>query len=377
MKDHILKSSKKSASDLKKETIVFIGILSFFTIIHFIWFYLNYGSWSEVPTYTTLIHMLIPAISAIICLFIFKDNALTKQSKFFLGIFLVYVLIFLIECFYKPLIPYPLIDFPVVKVTPLLSSIIAVFGFISIIILNLHKKWKNGLIKAKLWFGENKKFFIGFSILFAIIMIILNYLNHLFGFGEALIGYNISNFFNTYLILIFLSFFIIWPQYFGEEFGWRFYLQDRLFTLFGSYIGVIILGMIWGVWHAGNIYMGMNWPGQPILGIINITIFTIVVSVIYGYAVLVTRSVWVAVALHLIMDSSEVASTLYLSQSESLLAFGGGLYSIIILAVVDNPALKDAMRERLYSIIILAVFALVLIILGKNSWKKVKVINKG
>ncbi|AXV37272.1 MAG: hypothetical protein CIT01_03190 [Methanobacterium sp. BRmetb2] len=184
-------------------------------------------------------------------------------------------------------------------------------------------------------------------------MIVLNYLNHLFGFGQALIQYNLLNFLSTYIILLFLSFIIIWPQYFGEEFGWRVYLQDRLFPLFGSYAGVLILGVIWGIWHAGNIYMGMNWPGQPILGILNITIMTIILAVIYGYAVLVTRSVWVAVALHLIMDTSEVASILYLSQSESIFAFGGGLYSVIILGV----------------------FALLLIILGKNSWNKVKAVK--
>lgn len=216
------------------------------------------------------------------------------------------------------------------------------------------KKWRKGLIKSKLWFGENKKFFIGFSILFAIIAFALNYLNHFFGFGQALIEYNLLNFFSTYIILIFLSFFIVWPQYFGEEFGWRVYLQDRLFPLFGPYVGVVILGVIWGVWHAGNIYMGMNWPGQPIIGILNITLLTIVLSVIYGYAVLVTKSVWVAVALHLIIDTSEVAAILYLSQSEAIIAFGGGLYSIIILGV----------------------FALLLIFLGRNSWQQVKKVQR-
>jgi len=48
------------------------------------------------------------------------------------------------------------------------------------------------------------------------------------------------------------------------------------------------------------------------------------------------------------MDSSEVASSLYLSQFKSLLTFG----------------------NRLYSIITVAVFALVLIIFGKYLEKK-------
>lgn len=270
----------ESREDLKKQTLAFLGILTLLTVIHFLWFYLNYNSWNNVPVYTTFVHMLIPAVSAIICMFYFKNRALNRESKFFYGIFALYVILFSIESFYRPLIPYPLINLPVIKVTPLLSSLIAVFGFITIIATNLKKKWRDNLVSSKLWFGKNKKFFMGFTVLFALIMILLNYLNHFFGFGDPLLSYDLINFFNTYITLIFLSFLIIWPQYFGEEYGWRFYLQDRLFPLFGPYLGVLILGAIWGIWHAGNIFMGMNWPGQPILGILNITILTIILSVI-------------------------------------------------------------------------------------------------
>lgn len=344
---------KLKRSKLKKELIVFLAVLTSLTFIHFLWFYLNYGTWSNVPTYTTLVHMLIPASAAIICMFIFRDRALTLQTKFFLGIFVVYVIVFLIESFYRPIIPQPLISLPVIKEIPLLSSLIAVFGFISIIIMNLKKKWREGLELSKLWFGVNKKFFISFAVLFAVIVIALFYLNYIFGFGDPLMGYDPVNFFILYLTLLGLSFFIIWPQYFGEEFGWRYYLQDRLFPLFGPYVGVVILGVIWGVWHAGNIVMGMNWPGQPLLGNLNMIFIAIILAVIYGYAVLVTRSVWIAVALHLITDTTEVAAIIYLSQSGSVFAFGSGIYSFVILGI----------------------FALLLILLDQKVWKGVKVLK--
>jgi len=343
----------KSVSKLKKELIVFLSILTLLTFVHFVWFYFNYGTWSKVPVYTTFIHMLIPATSAIICMVLFRDRALTRESKFFLGIFVLYIIIFLIESFYRPFMPQTLIDLPVIKVTPLLSSLIAIFGFITLIIMNIRKKWREGLKISKLWFGVKKKFFIGFSVLFAFLIIILFYLNYLFGMGEPILGYEPGNFFLIYLTLLALSFFIVWPQYFGEEFGWRFYLQDRLFPLFGPYVGVVILGVIWGIWHAGNVYMGMNWPGQPILGNLNMILITIILAVIYGYAVLVTRSVWIAVALHLILDTTEVAAILYLSHSESIFAFGGGLYSFLILGI----------------------FALLLILLDQKVWKSVNVVK--
>jgi len=350
---HTSENTSKLRSKLKKELIVFLSILTLLTVIHFLWFYLNYGTWSNVPTYTTLMHMLIPASSAIICMVLFQDRALTRETKFFLGIFVVYVIVFLIESFYRPFVPQILIDIPVIKAIPLISSLIAIFGFISIIIMNLKKKWREGLELSKLWFGVNKKFFIGFAALFAIILIALFYLNYLLGFGEPLMGFDPGNFFVLYLTLLGLSFFIIWPQYFGEEFGWRYYLQDRLFPLFGPYLGVVILGVIWGIWHAGNIVMGMNWPGQPLLGNLNMIFIAIILAVIYGYAVLVTKSVWIAVALHLITDTTEVAAMIYLSHSESILAFGSGIYSFLILGI----------------------FAILIILWDQKVWKSVKVLK--
>ena len=37
--------------------------------------------------------------------------------------------------------------------------------------------------------------------------------------------------------------------FFGEEYGWRYYLQPVLQKRFGLRAGVIILGVVWGLWH--------------------------------------------------------------------------------------------------------------------------------
>ena len=53
---------------------------------------------------------------------------------------------------------------------------------------------------------------------------------------------------------------------FGEEYGWRGYLQSELFKL-GRVRGVLLLGVIWGAWHWPLILMGYNYPGHPLLGL--------------------------------------------------------------------------------------------------------------
>ena len=44
----------------------------------------------------------------------------------------------------------------------------------------------------------------------------------------------------------------------GEEIGWRGFLQTPLIETFGTVLGVVLLGLIWGVWHAPVALRGYN-----------------------------------------------------------------------------------------------------------------------
>lgn len=61
---------------------------------------------------------------------------------------------------------------------------------------------------------------------------------------------NIS-FFNVYILLISncISIFLFFPRYFGEEYGWRYFLQPHLQQKVGAIKGVLILGFLWEAWH--------------------------------------------------------------------------------------------------------------------------------
>ena len=60
----------------------------------------------------------------------------------------------------------------------------------------------------------------------------------------------------------------------GEEYGWRGFLQNELIKL-GRIKGVLLLGAIWGIWHAPVIAMGHNYPGYPVIGILVMIVYTI------------------------------------------------------------------------------------------------------
>ena len=54
---------------------------------------------------------------------------------------------------------------------------------------------------------------------------------------------------------------------FGEELGWRGYLLPKLMPL-GKWKAYILVGVIWGFWHAPLILVGFNYSGFPILGVV-------------------------------------------------------------------------------------------------------------
>jgi membrane protease YdiL (CAAX protease family) len=86
------------------------------------------------------------------------------------------------------------------------------------------------------------------------------------------------------------------PIVWGEEFGWRGYLQVRLFAEKPLWAAVVT-GLIWGVWHYPMILMGYIFSGNP-LGLLLYPINMIITSIIYGWLRVQSGSVWSASLAH-------------------------------------------------------------------------------
>ncbi|RPJ37754.1 MAG: CPBP family intramembrane metalloprotease [Chloroflexi bacterium] len=88
---------------------------------------------------------------------------------------------------------------------------------------------------------------------------------------------------------------------FGEEFGWRSYLLQKLMPL-GGRKAMLLMGVIWGVWHWPVIAMGHNYGldyvGAPWLGMLMMVVFTVVMGIFLGWVALRGGSVWPAVIGH-------------------------------------------------------------------------------
>jgi membrane protease YdiL (CAAX protease family) len=142
---------------------------------------------------------------------------------------------------------------------------------------------------------------------------------------------------NTVIIGPFLGLIIT----FGEEYGWRGYLQSEL-TRLGRIRGVFLLGVIWGIWHWPVIWMGYNYPGQPILGSIAMVFMCIILAYFLAYAVFKSNGIWTAAYLHALSNQafSFFAMTLVMPTS-MLFSFGIGIPSLVLGGIVVLLILRD------------------------------------
>ncbi|MCK5098948.1 MAG: CPBP family intramembrane metalloprotease, partial [Desulfobacteraceae bacterium] len=84
---------------------------------------------------------------------------------------------------------------------------------------------------------------------------------------------------------------------FGEEFGWRGFLQKELSHL-NFWKSSFIIGFIWGIWHLPLIIQGHNYPKHPYIGVGMMIIFTILLSPLFAYTTIKTDSVVATSIMH-------------------------------------------------------------------------------
>jgi membrane protease YdiL (CAAX protease family) len=104
---------------------------------------------------------------------------------------------------------------------------------------------------------------------------------------------------------------ILW----GEEFGWRGYLQVRLLAD-RPLAAAVVTGLIWGVWHYPVNLRGYNFPDHPYLGLLIFPVGTVLLSIILGWLRLRTGSVWAPSLCHAAFNA--------MAGSFTVLLFTGG-----------------------------------------------------
>jgi len=114
---------------------------------------------------------------------------------------------------------------------------------------------------------------------------------------------------------VLLTAIIVTPLLWGEEIGWRSYLQIRLMA-HRPLLAAVITGVIWGIWHYPINLQGYNYPDNRILGLFIFPVFTVLLSIILGWIRIRTGSIWPVSLAH--------AATNTIGGGLSVLLFMGG-----------------------------------------------------
>ncbi len=121
---------------------------------------------------------------------------------------------------------------------------------------------------------------------------------------------------------------------FGEELGWRGLLQKE-FGYMGFWKSSILIGVIWGIWHAPLILQGHNYPQHPVIGVFMMTIWCVLLAPIFSYVRLKANSVITAAIIHGSLNATYGLSLMVVKGGNDLTVGITGLAGFIVLACVN------------------------------------------
>jgi membrane protease YdiL (CAAX protease family) len=127
---------------------------------------------------------------------------------------------------------------------------------------------------------------------------------------------------------------LLMPAFWGEEFGWRSYLQQRVSPR--PVRAAVITGIIWSVWHYPLAFTDYAGYANPLLGIVTWTLIIIPQAIILAWLFLRSGSIWVSCLAH--AGNNMIIGTL----SSALLVDAGGLdpSTVALLELVPLTAIS-------------------------------------
>lgn len=135
-----------------------------------------------------------------------------------------------------------------------------------------------------------------------------------------------------------IIFFLSYNSFWGEEYGWRFFMQPLFQKRFGIKRGVILLGVVWGLWHIPiNIFYYS--PKTWIYSILIHQVTCITLAVFFGYAYMKTGNIWVPVVMHYINNNMAMVLTGSADLGNHVYGWKDVLMLLVINGIVFLPFL--------------------------------------
>jgi len=133
------------------------------------------------------------------------------------------------------------------------------------------------------------------------------------------------------------SFLLSFSLFIGEEYGWRYFLQPALQERLGKRKGIIVLGLIWGIWHL-PLNMFYYSPSTSFYSVLNQLIVCVNYSIFFGFVYMKTKNIWSVTIIHFLNNS--LGWILYGATGTDLVyTFDSVIMNLIFLSLVYMPFL--------------------------------------
>mgnify|MGYP000874954992 FL=1 len=233
-----------------------------------------------------LTQMYYPSIGVMTALLLNKERRKNPPMKFY-GTYLFFTITSILVL---------LIDIFVLHKDPnAYMNMLWVVGSITLCLVYFADK-KEKIYDFGLGLEKNVKASIGYILLFFVLCICGNFLSALIlGDGKKFI----DNLINTEKLNSVFHFPSMCIAFLGEEYGWRYFLQPALQQRIGKRKGVILLGIIWGIWHL-PINLFYYSPMTPFYSILNQVIGCIGYAIFFGFVYMKTENIWTVSIIHFV-----------------------------------------------------------------------------
>jgi membrane protease YdiL (CAAX protease family) len=133
---------------------------------------------------------------------------------------------------------------------------------------------------------------------------------------------------------------------FGEELGWRGFLLQELRPL-GFAGSSLLIGCIWGLWHAPLIIQGYNYPQHPFIGVFMMILFCILLTPLISYVTIRANSVIAAAIMHGSINGLAGIAIVMLQGGSDLTIGITGLAGLLALAAFNLILYYSTNKYRL------------------------------
>lgn len=278
---------KRVRSLWERQIVIFVSIAFLVPFCAGIFMWISYLHGGNISIFS-LAQMHYPAAGAMLAMMVTKKERIMPR-KFFICFFGFSTLLFLFSLLS---VPFPSISGGIRELVLTVGGSLLLWVMLVLEKSEVRKNWGLNYTVGKC------KYPVKYVFLFAGFLVFRSVLGAIWQKRlPGLIEIFTSPQFTINIFIYFSTFFLSFTGYFGEEYGWRYFLQPLISEKTGKRKGCVILGVVWAFWHFPLCFF-YSTPQDVLLNMVGQLITCMSLAIFFGYVFIKTENIWIVSFLH-------------------------------------------------------------------------------